>query len=65
MGITEQQVIECYEQWRKTELPSTDRTQRLGQYLMNNLLPHEANPSVYYERDDNKAMDMFMLQYTS
>lgn len=36
---------------------------RLGQHLMNALLPTESNPDIFYCVDDDKALKMFVDAY--
>jgi hypothetical protein len=36
---------------------------RLGQYLMNCLVPTEACPEIFYEKDPTKALQLFYEKY--
>lgn len=37
--------------------------QRVGQYLMNTLVPSEINPTIFYEIDSGKALGTFFNTY--
>ena len=43
--------------------PDLQQTQRLGQYLMNQLCPTEKNPDIFYQKDNGKAWKDFVWQY--
>ena len=36
---------------------------RAGQYMMNTLFPSVSDPDIFYEKDDNKAFEMFREKY--
>jgi len=39
--------------------------QRLGQYLMNQLIKDEACPEIFYEENPNKAYEAFFKKYAN
>lgn len=51
-------VLASVREWEKDH-----KGQRLGQWLMNNLLPKETNPKIFYETDTKKALGMFLSTY--
>ena len=52
------EIVDCVVEWHKT-----DRTERLGQFLMNKLVPEEKNHRIFYEVDPGKALKKFMNKY--
>ena len=51
---------EC-NRWRK----NPNKTERLGQRLMNGFSVGESNPEIFYENDHDKASKMFYEKYVA
>lgn len=47
------------------EWAKSDKTQRLGQFLMNSLQPTQANPKIFYETHNNTAAIKFYEEYVN
>ena len=58
--VSEAAFQETQEDWYKS-----DRSQRLGQYLMNILVPTEADPCIFYETNHSEAADKFYYKYVA
>lgn len=56
--VSEAAFQEAQEDWYKS-----NRSQRLGQYLMNTLVPTETAPRIFYETDHSEAAVKFYYKY--
>ena len=50
--------INVYNAWTRG-----DKTQRLGQWLMNALLPEQVDSEIFYKKDHTEAAALFTLRY--
>jgi hypothetical protein len=57
-SVSVREVFNAINEWK-----FNNRGQRLGQYLMNKLLPNEQNSDIFYETDNQKAVQKFLTTY--